>query len=85
MAVVLRLQRKGKPHTPHYRVVAVNKTNSVRGEALEVVGHYHPTEAKEKDKLTLDLTRVEHWVKNGAKPSDKVLSLIRQAKRAAKA
>ena len=84
MAVVLRLQRTGKPKEAHYRVVAIEKKNSVRGEALEIVGHYHPC-GKEKQQLTLNLDRVTHWVKAGAKPSETVASLIRLATKANKA
>ncbi|NLO91952.1 MAG: 30S ribosomal protein S16 [Elusimicrobia bacterium] len=85
MAVVLRLQRTGKPKQAHYRVVAIQKTAAAKGTAVEVVGHYHPKEAKAKALVTLDMPRVEHWLKVGAKPSETVLSLIRTAKKAADA
>jgi len=81
MAVVIRLQRAGKPKQAHYRVVAVNKTTAPTGEPIEVVGHYHPAFAKEKERYTLNLPRVEHWLKTGAKPSATVASLIRCAKK----
>lgn len=83
MAVVIRLQRTGKPKEAHYRVVAVEKSRSVRGEACEVLGHYHPEEKKDKSSVTLNMPRVEHWLKVGAKPSGTVASLIRLAKRTA--
>lgn len=82
MAVVLRLQRTGKPKEAHYRVVAINKTASPRGEALEVLGHYHPMTGKEKGKVSLNVERVDHWMKNGAKPTETVASIIKRAKRA---
>jgi len=85
MAVAIRLQRTGKPKKPHYRIVAINKTRAVGGEPLEVIGHYHPAMAKDSANLTLQLDRVEHWMKNGAKPTETVASLIRRAKRAAAA
>ena len=81
MAVVLRLQRTGKPKQAHYRVVAIEKKNAMRGSAVEVLGHYHPLEKKSSQLVTLDIKRVEHWLKVGAKPSETVLSLIRTARK----
>ena len=81
MAVVLRLQRTGKPKQAHYRVVAIDKKQAIGGEAIEVVGHYHPLGAKAKDQVTLDIKRVDHWLKVGAKPSETVQTLIRTARK----
>jgi small subunit ribosomal protein S16 len=85
MAVTIRLQRTGKPKDAHYRVVAINKTSPTKGRALEILGHYHPAETKAKNKIVLKMERVDHWMKNGAKPSETVGSLIRLAKRTEKA
>ncbi|MCX5783039.1 MAG: 30S ribosomal protein S16 [Elusimicrobia bacterium] len=81
MSVAIRLQRTGKPKEAHYRVVAINKSNSPRGKSVEVLGHYHPEQAKDKDRVSLKLDRVEYWIKVGAKPSGTVASLIRLVKR----
>ena len=83
MAVVLRLQRTGKPKQAHYRVVVIDKKNAVGGEAIEIIGHYHPQEKKVKEQLTLDVKRVDHWLKVGAKPSETVITLIKTARKAA--
>ncbi|MDD2773695.1 MAG: 30S ribosomal protein S16 [Elusimicrobiales bacterium] len=85
MSVALRLQRTGKPKHAHYRVVAINKTNAAGGEPLEVIGHYHPSRPKETEQFQLDVTRADYWIKNGARPSETVASLIRRAKRTATA
>jgi len=83
MAVVLRLQRIGKRVQPHYRIVAIEKTSGPHGEPLEVLGHYDPKADKDKAKVTIDAEKVERWVKNGAKPSETVGSLIKRANKAA--
>ena len=83
MAVVLRLQRIGKRTQPHYRIVAIEKSSGPHGEPLEVVGHYNPKAAKDKEKVTLNGEKVDRWVKNGAKPSETVGSLIARARKAA--
>ncbi len=85
MAVVLRLQRIGKRTQPHYRIVAIEKSSGPHGEPLEVLGHYNPKAAKTGDKVTLNGEKVDRWVKNGAKPSETVGSLIARARKAEKA
>ncbi|MCM2267812.1 MAG: 30S ribosomal protein S16 [Elusimicrobiales bacterium] len=83
MAVVLRLQRIGKRTQPHYRIVAIEKSSGPHGQPLEVIGHYNPKAAKDKEKVTISPEKVERWVKNGARPSETVGSLITRARKAA--
>jgi small subunit ribosomal protein S16 len=85
MAVVLRLQRFGKRTQPHYRIVAIEKSSGPHGQPLEVVGHYNPKAAKDKEKVTINDESVARWMKNGAKPSETVDTLIARARKAAKA
>jgi small subunit ribosomal protein S16 len=69
MAVVIRLQRIGKPKQPYYRVVAIEKSRGATGEPAEVLGSYDPRGETPAKKLTLKKEQYEKWVKNGAKPS----------------
>lgn len=85
MAVVLRLQRIGKRTQPHYRIVAIEKSSGPHGEPLEIVGHYNPKAGKDKEKVTISPEKVDRWVKNGAKPSETVGTLITRARKAAAA
>ena len=85
MAVVIRLQRTGKPHQPYYRVVAIEKSRGAAGKPLEVLGSYNPREESAGKKLQLKPERVEHWVKNGALPSETVATLLKAAQKTAKA
>lgn len=78
MSVVIRLQRTGKRTQPQYRVVAAEKRSAVGSQAKEVLGTYNPC-VKESEQLTLNLERVNHWVKVGAIPSKTVASLIKKA------
>lgn len=83
MAVVIRLQRTGKPKNAHYRVVAMDKKNPVRGEAIEILGHYHPVgELKPADELVLNMDRINYWLGVGAQPTRTVGSLLARAKKA---
>jgi len=85
MAVVIRLQRTGKPHQPYYRVVAIEKTRAASGKPVEILGTYNPRAESAGKKVVLNGERYEHWVKVGAKPSETVLTLVKSAKKAAAA
>lgn len=85
MAVVLRLQMIGKRTQPHYRIVAIEKTRGPYGKPLEVIGHYDPKAEKDKEKVVLDMPKLERWEKAGAKASDTLGSLIKRARKAEKA
>jgi small subunit ribosomal protein S16 len=78
MAVVIRLRREGRKNRPFYRVVAADSRDKRDGKFLELLGSYDPKSVK--DTVSLKLDRVEHWVKQGAKPSDTVKTLIKKAK-----
>jgi len=84
MAVIIRLRRDGAKNSPYYRIVVADKHSPRDGKFLELIGTYDPK--KKEDNSTVKLDRVDHWVKNGAKPSDTVRSIIKKARgKAAKA
>lgn len=81
MAVVVRLQRIGKRTQPHFRIVAIEKSRGPHGAPIEVLGHYNPKAQKIKEKINIDMVKLENWVRNGAKTSDTVTSLIKIVKK----
>lgn len=74
--VRLRFQKVGRPHTPHFRLVAIEKTRARDAACLEVLGHYHPKATS--DKITVNVERLRHWMKNGALLSESALSILKQ-------
>lgn len=70
--VTIRLSRKGKRNAPFYRIVATEKTVKRGGKPLEVIGFYNP----QKEKLELDKSLFDAWVKKGAKVSRALEKLI---------
>lgn len=72
MAVVIRLSRHGSRHNPQYRVVAADKRRSRDGRFLEILGTFD----LKKKALKINKERVEHWISQGAKPSETVSQLI---------
>jgi small subunit ribosomal protein S16 len=81
MAVSIRLRREGTKNTPFYRIAVADSRSPRDGRFIELLGHYDPKQAGQN--FTLDLPRAEYWIKNGARPSDTVLSLIKKARRSA--
>jgi small subunit ribosomal protein S16 len=73
--LMIRLARFGARKKPIYRVVIIEKERARNGLAIEVVGHYNPTVNPAKVELKHD--RIQHWMKNGAQPSDTVARLIK--------
>ncbi len=78
MAVVLRLSRAGTHKAPFYHVVATDSRKPRDGRYIEDVGLYDPT--RDPVKLELKAERVQHWLANGAKPSQTVAMLLKRAK-----
>ena len=76
--VKLRMRRTGCTNHATYRIVAADSRSPRDGKFLEILGWYD-TQIKE-DNFKLDLEKVEKWLKQGAKPSTTVASLIRRAK-----
>lgn len=76
MAVRLRLRRIGKKKMPMYQIVAADSRTARNGRFLEVVGRYEPRH--EPLLIETKETRVFHWLKNGARPTDTVRSLFQR-------
>ena len=73
--LMIRLARFGAKKKPTYRVVVIDKERARDSRAVEVVGTYQPI-AQPKT-VILNHERIEHWIKNGAQPSETVARLIR--------
>ncbi len=63
---------------PYYRIVVADKHSPRDGKFLELIGTYDPK--KKGDNSTIKLERADHWIKNGALPSDTVRSILKKAR-----
>ncbi len=70
--LVLKLQRIGKKHQAHFRLVVGEKRTKLNGKQLEYLGWYNPR----TDKMEFKKERVLHWLKNGAQKTDTVHNLL---------
>ncbi len=74
----IRLSRHGAKKDPHYRVVVTDKRNPRDGRFVEILGFYNP--ALKPVRLHLELERIDHWIGNGAQPSETVRALIKRVR-----
>ncbi|WP_413401475.1 30S ribosomal protein S16 [Pseudoalteromonas sp. KJ71-7] len=81
--VTIRLQRGGAKKRPFYQIVVADSRFSRDGRFIEKVGFFNPIASGQEEKLRLDLSRVEHWVGQGAGLSDRVAKLVKDARKAA--
>ena len=81
--VTIRLQRGGAKKRPFYQVVVADSRRARNGKFIENIGFFNPTAQGQAERLRLDLERIEHWVGQGAGLSDRVASLVKEAKKAA--
>jgi small subunit ribosomal protein S16 len=77
MSVKIRLRRTGRKKQPLYRIVVADSRSPRDGKFIEVVGQYAPRQGE--NALNLQTDRVNHWLDNGAQPTDTVRSLLRRA------
>jgi len=68
----IRLQRIGKKHQPHYKVVVLEHARKPQGQYLEQLGTYDPR-AKT---FAVDRARVEDLMSHGAQISPTVNNLM---------
>ena len=77
MAVVLRMTRRGSKKKPFYRIVAADSRSPRDGRFLQILGTYDPL--KSENNIRVDAEKITSWIKNGAKPSQTVASLLKKA------
>lgn len=68
----IRLQRIGKKHQAHYKVVVLEHTKKPQGEYLEQLGTYDPRAKVFK----ADREKIEGWMGKGAQISPTVNNLM---------
>lgn len=77
MAVVIRLKTMGTKKKIKHRVVVTDSKFPRNGRFIEEVGIWDPS--KEPPVVKIKAERVQHWMKQGAKPSETVKSILKKA------
>lgn len=80
MAMKIRLARGGSKKRPHYAIVATDSRMPRDGRFIEKLGTYNPLLAKDsEDRVKMDMERVNHWLAQGAQPTDRVARFLEAA------
>lgn len=80
MAMKIRLARGGSKKRPFYAIVATDSRMPRDGRFLEKLGTYNPLLAKDDEKrVVMDMDRVNHWLSQGAQPTDRVARFLEAA------
>ena len=74
--VKIRLTRLGSKKKPFYRLVAADSRSPRDGRFLEILGFYNPH--ADPIEVRLNSERIIFWIKQGAKPTNTVISLLKR-------
>ncbi|PIE44990.1 MAG: 30S ribosomal protein S16 [Gammaproteobacteria bacterium] len=80
--VTIRLSRGGAKKQPFYQMVVADSRRARDGRFIENVGFFNPMAKGQEEKLRLNIDRIEHWIGQGAQPSERVAALIKGYKKA---
>ena len=81
--VTIRLARGGAKKRPFYSIVVSDQRRQPKGRFIERIGFFNPMATETEEKVRLDTSRVDYWISRGAKPSDRVASILKQVRREA--
>ncbi len=79
--VTIRLTRRGGKKQPFYHIVVTDSRKRQGGLTLEQVGYFNPVATGKERRLELNIGRVDHWLGEGAKPSERVAELVAKFRR----
>ncbi|MEI7835206.1 MAG: 30S ribosomal protein S16 [Planctomycetota bacterium] len=78
MAVRLRFKRMGRRHQVFFRLSVMDSRTPRDGRVLEELGWYDPKAKTPEKQVSLKRERIEHWLKNGALPTETVGQLLKR-------
>ena len=76
MALKIRLARGGSKKRPFYSLVIADVRSPRDGRYIEKVGTFNPLLPKDAERTVIKQERIEHWLKMGAKPTDRVARIL---------
>lgn len=77
--VVIRLSRAGAKKRPFYHMVVTDsRKRRDNGNYIERIGYFNPVARGQEVRLHVEMDKLIHWQKVGAKLSDRVSALIKE-------
>ena len=78
--VTIRLSRGGSKKKPFYHLDVKDSRRSRDGRYIERLGYFNPGARGGEERLVIDLARVDHWSGMGAQTSERVATLLKEAR-----
>lgn len=75
--VTIRLARGGAKKRPFYNIVVTDRRNRRDGRYIERIGYFNPIASGQAERLVVDRERVDYWLGQGAKASERVTHLLK--------
>ena len=80
MSLKIRLARGGAKKRPFYSIVVADSRTPRDGRFIEKIGTYNPMlKHDDPQRVTFDTERMQHWLKVGAQPSDRIAIFLGKA------
>lgn len=70
----IRMRRAGSKKKPYFRVVVTEARSARESNFVENLGTYNPRSKPAQVEISRE--RIQHWLKQGARPSDSVRTLL---------
>ena len=77
--VTIRLARGGAKKRPFYNIVVTDSRKPRDSGYIERLGYYNPRARGQEVPFHIEGDRIKHWMDLGAKPSDRVAKLLKDA------
>lgn len=78
--VKIRMSRGGAKKKPFYHIVVTDSRKARDGRNIERLGFFNPVARGQEERLRLDLERVDYWTGVGAQVSERVQTLVSEAR-----
>ncbi|HUK09824.1 MAG TPA: 30S ribosomal protein S16 [Stellaceae bacterium] len=80
MSLKIRMTRGGAKKRPFYSIVVADSRSPRDGRFIEKLGTYNPMlDRGHKERVVLKQERIQHWLKMGALPSERVARFLGDA------
>lgn len=79
--VTIRLSRGGSKKRPFYHLSVTDSRSARNGRYIERVGFFNPVARGQEERLRINNERVDYWVSQGARLSERVAGLLKEQKK----
>lgn len=77
------MARSGAKKRPFYHIVVTDSRKRRDSGYIERLGYFNPIASGKETRLHLENERIDYWLGQGAQFSDRVATLVKEARKAA--